>query len=58
MYALKDMASTARVDILVIDDTPENLRLLNQILSQEYHVRLSPNATSGLNAANRSTPIQ
>jgi len=56
VYLLKDMASTSRADILVIDDTPDNLRLLNQILSQEYRVRLSPNATSGLNAALSAHP--
>ncbi len=44
-----------KADILIVDDTPENLRLLNQILSQYYKVRLAPSGTIGLAAA-RSTP--
>lgn len=45
----------AKADILIVDDTPENLRLLNQMLSQHYKVRLAPSGTIGLSAA-RSIP--
>ena len=44
-----------KADILIIDDTPDNLRLLNQILSKDYKVRLAPSGAIGLTAA-RSTP--
>jgi PAS domain S-box-containing protein len=44
-----------KADILIVDDTPDNLRLLNQILSQYYKVRLAPSGAIGLAAA-RSTP--
>jgi diguanylate cyclase (GGDEF)-like protein/PAS domain S-box-containing protein len=43
-------------NILVVDDLPDNLRLLNQILGQYYHVRLAPSASSGLAAARTSPP--
>jgi signal transduction histidine kinase len=49
------IAGNLKADILIVDDTPDNLRLLNQILSQYYKVRLAPSGTSGLMAA-RSTP--
>ena len=42
-------------DILVVDDTPENLRLFGQILSGEYKVRLVPGGNEAL-AAIHSTP--
>jgi len=43
-------------DILIIDDTPENLRLLYQMLSQYYKVRLAPSGTTGLAAAHSILP--
>ncbi len=45
-----------QADILIIDDTPDNLRLLNQILSKNYKVRLAPSGTIGLAAARSSAP--
>jgi len=48
-------AGGTKADILIIDDTPDNLRLLNQILGQHYKVRLAPSGAIGLAAA-RSTP--
>lgn len=51
----KSLLSEIKADILIVDDTPENLRLLNQILSQYYKVRLAPSGIIGLAAA-RSTP--
>jgi PAS domain S-box-containing protein len=49
------MPAGSKADILIVDDTPDNLRLLNQILSQHYKVRLAPSGAIGLAAA-RSTP--
>lgn len=49
------MIGGLKADILIVDDTPDNLRLLNQILSQYYTVRLASSGTTGLAAA-RSTP--
>ena len=51
----KNLIPSLKADILIIDDTPDNLRLLNQILSQHYKVRLAPSGDIGLKAA-RSTP--
>lgn len=45
-----------KADILIIDDTPDNLRLLNQMLSQHYKVRLAPSGDIGLNAARSAPP--
>ena len=44
-----------QADILIIDDTPDNLRLLNQILARQYKVRLAPSGPIGLTAV-RSVP--
>lgn len=44
-------------DILIVDDTPENLRLLSVLLSKKgYHVRKSLNGKSALMAAKAATP--
>lgn len=43
-------------EILVIDDTPENLRLLHQILSGEYKVRLIPRGREALAAVQSRPP--
>ncbi len=51
----KHLAPKLKADLLIVDDTPENLRLLNQILSAEYKVRLAPSGEKGLDAA-RSIP--
>ncbi len=45
-----------KADILIVDDTPENLRLLNQILSQYYKVRLAPSGAIGIAAAHSIPP--
>lgn len=43
--------------ILVIDDTPANLKLLTQMLSHHgYEVRVAPNGSMGLNAALTEPP--
>jgi diguanylate cyclase (GGDEF)-like protein/PAS domain S-box-containing protein len=52
----KNLIPSPKADILVIDDTPDNLRLLNQILSQHYKVRLAPSGDIGLKAARSMTP--
>nr|CRH05260.1 Putative histidine kinase with three response regulator receiver domains and one PAS domain [Candidatus Magnetococcus massalia] len=44
-------------NILVVDDTPANLRLLTDILSKEgYRVRAAPDATLALNSIERKAP--
>lgn len=44
-------------DILIVDDTPENLRLLSVMLAQEgYKVRQAINGTIALNAVRRMAP--
>ncbi|MBD2577734.1 adenylate/guanylate cyclase domain-containing protein [Oscillatoria sp. FACHB-1406] len=46
-----------RPRILVIDDTPANLKLLTQMLSQQgYDVRVAPSGAIGLNAAFAEPP--
>ena len=46
----------AKADILIVDDKPENLRLLNQILNAEHKVRLAPSGEKGLDAARSNPP--
>jgi PAS domain S-box-containing protein len=53
---LANILSKPKADILIIDDTPDNLRLLNQILSQYYKVRLAPSGVIGLKAALSAPP--
>lgn len=44
-------------DILIVDDTPENLRLLSVMLAQEgYKVRQAINGTIAINAVRRLAP--
>ncbi|MFM8323097.1 MAG: PAS domain S-box protein, partial [Chloroflexota bacterium] len=43
-------------NILIIDDAPDNLRLLSQMLSSYYKVRLAPSGTAGLQAARLLRP--
>ncbi len=45
-----------KADILIIDDTPDNLHLLNEMLSRDYKVRLAPTAALGLMAARAAEP--
>jgi len=52
----KNEPAKSKANILIVDDTPDNLRLLNQILSQEYKVRLAPNGIIGLKAAFTAPP--
>ena len=53
---MNNLPALRKADILIVDDVPDNLRLLNQILSKDYKVRLAPNGTSGLAAARSSPP--
>ncbi|MGK7924363.1 MAG: putative bifunctional diguanylate cyclase/phosphodiesterase [Spirulina sp.] len=49
--------SPPHADILIVDDTPENLRLLSVMLAQEgYKVRQAINGTIALNAVRRLPP--
>jgi signal transduction histidine kinase len=51
------MMSTTKGNILVVDDTPNNLRLLIEVLSQEgYQVRPAPNGERALSAARLQPP--
>ncbi|MEM9568590.1 MAG: response regulator [Cyanobacteria bacterium P01_E01_bin.34] len=48
---------TYRADILAIDDTPENLQLLSQMLTQrQYKVRSATKGTTALRAAQAAPP--
>ena len=50
-------SNTNRANILVVDDTPQNLRLLAEILSdQGYQVRPVPNGKLALSAAQKMPP--
>ena len=50
-------ASTPKADILVIDDTPENLNLLSALLTEQgYKVRSVTKGSTGLRAAQMSPP--
>jgi diguanylate cyclase (GGDEF)-like protein/PAS domain S-box-containing protein len=52
----KKLFPSLKADILIIDDTPDNLRLLNQMLSQHYKVRLAPSGDIGLKAVLSAPP--
>jgi class 3 adenylate cyclase len=57
--SLPDLSSSAspKIDILIVDDTPNNLRLLSQILSaQGYAVRKAMNGTLALKAVQVALP--
>ncbi|HSD16664.1 MAG TPA: two-component system response regulator [Thermomonas sp.] len=45
----------SRPNILVVDDTPENLSLMSELLRDEYKVKLAPSGPRGLQIA-RSDP--
>ena len=48
--------SKNKADILIVDDKPENLRLLNEILSACYKVRMAPSGEKCLKAVRSSPP--
>ena len=51
------LKSAAETNILIVDDNPDNLRLLSKILeSQGYIVRKSLNGKMALQAAYRDPP--
>ncbi len=51
------LQSTAQINILVVDDTLDNLRLLGKILeSQQYNVLKSLNGRMALQAVHRKPP--
>ncbi|MCB0194698.1 MAG: hybrid sensor histidine kinase/response regulator [Anaerolineae bacterium] len=46
-----------KTNILVVDDTPGNLRILMQLLQEQgYHVRPAPNGTHALSSAQKEPP--
>ena len=50
------MISDNRDTILVIDDTPTNLSLLNQLLGEHYRVKLANSGSKGLELARTKPP--
>ncbi len=53
----KPIVSASPVDVLVVDDTPENLRLLSKMLSQEgFYVRKAINGSMALTAVEARLP--
>ena len=50
------MIADNRSTILVIDDTPTNLSLLNQLLGEHYRVKLANSGAKGLAIANATPP--
>lgn len=52
----KNTPADPRADILIVDDIPNNLRLLNYILGKHYKTRLAPNGAIGLTAARSAAP--
>jgi putative two-component system response regulator len=50
------MIDDARHSILVIDDTPANLSLINQLLREHYRVKLANNGSRGLELAFANPP--
>ena len=50
------MITDNRSTILVIDDTPTNLSLLNQLLGEHYRVKLANSGAKGLEIANATPP--
>ena len=54
---MKDQPHSTKADILVVDDTPANLRLLFQILSEQgYRVRATTSGKQALEAARAVVP--
>ena len=52
-----DQADTAKGNILIVDDTPANLRLLSRMLAEEgYHVRPVPDGRLALGAVQAEPP--
>ncbi len=57
MPMLTQPVTTAKADILIIDDTPENLNLLSTILTQQgYKVRSVTKGSTGLRGAKAAPP--
>jgi two-component system, sensor histidine kinase and response regulator len=48
--------TNAKFDIMIVDDTPENLHLLRDMLSSRYKVRTIPNGKLALNAVKIKPP--
>ncbi|MDX2097861.1 MAG: response regulator, partial [Leptolyngbyaceae cyanobacterium bins.59] len=54
---MRDSQSAFKADLLVIDDTPENLTLLTEMLKQEsYKVRSATKGATGMRAAQVAPP--
>jgi putative two-component system response regulator len=48
--------SDSREVVLVIDDTPENLTLISELLRDEYKVKVAPSGARGLQLAQSAVP--
>ena len=55
---MADILKHKNTDILIVDDTPANLQLLNSLLKKEgYKVRLLPSGKMALDAINEEPPV-
>ena len=55
---MADILKHKNTDILIVDDTPANLQLLNSVLKKEgYKVRLLPSGKMALDAINEEPPV-
>ncbi len=50
------MESTRQKTVLIVDDTPENLAVLDGILSTHYRVKAAPNGRIALKIASQTPP--
>lgn len=48
--------SLQKQTILVVDDTPENIAILDEVLSKDYRIKIAINGESALKIATSSTP--
>ena len=56
MWCNRDMATSTKKKILVIDDDAEMRRLLNRIFCDDYEVLLAPDSEKGLELLKSDTP--
>ncbi len=55
---MRDILKHKNADILIVDDTPANLQLLNKMLKNEgYKVRLLPSGKMALDAVKEEPPV-
>lgn len=47
---------TKKAIVLIVDDTPQNLSVMSDLLSDDYMVKVAPNGTKALKLAQAATP--